>query len=183
MSYPFQRSSLKMSMNASGSKIPTNKLVHDLKASGCKEMAHRWHLSQTITLRLTIIPFLFPHFITSMSKTSRINKSICRVTPSHWKSVIWWHHVKRDNVQFHKAWHLQPCYKLQWCQCQEKKLAFGLVSSWPQLLTARNCIQNPVLQSTGNIQERSSIYLKLQWSLQGGSTYLNFPKQTIRHHK
>lgn len=76
--------------------------------------------------------FPFPHFITSLPKSSSINESICGVSSPCWKSVAWGLHVERDNVHFHKAWHLQPCYKLQWCQCQEKKLACGVVSSWPQ---------------------------------------------------
>lgn len=135
-----------------------------LKSSWLKRdgQSHRWHISQTATPWLTIIPLSFPHFITSLSKSNSINQSISRVTPPCWKS--WWLHIERDNVQFHKAWHLQPCYKLQWCQCQETKLAYGLVSRWPQLLTARNCIQNPVLKFARNSQEMSSIYLKLRWA-------------------
>lgn len=124
--------------------------------------SHKQHISQTITLWLMIIPFPFPHFIISLSKSSSINQSICSLTPPCCKSVTFWLHMERDNVQFHKARHLWPGYKLQWCQCQEKKLACVLVSSWPQPLTARNCIQNAILQFTGNSQERSSMYLKLR---------------------
>lgn len=130
----------------------------------------RQHISQTITLWLMIIPFPFPHFIISLSKSSSINQSICRVTPPCWKSVTFWLQMERDNVEFHKAWHLWPGYKLQCCQCQDKKLACVLVASWPQPPTARNCIQNPVLQFTGNSQERSSMYLKLQWAYHPGIT-------------
>lgn len=157
-----------MSVNASGSKIPAYKLVHNLKALVLKRDGPQVALFSNYHSTVNNIPLPFPHFITCMSKSSSINQSICGMTPPRWKSVRWWLHMERGNVQFHKAWHLQPCHKLQWCQCQEKKLACGSVSSWPQLLTARNCIQNPVLQFTGNSQERSSIYLKLQWAYNPG---------------